>query len=198
MSANPNPRPTFIDSVVAHLSTPADIDAFVAGWRQGGDDRPLHVAIGLTEAEYAQWLIDPDTLIGLCDQAGLQATAARLSAAGCSCDETETTTNCASLRDGYCHKQRDAIAAGLITAYEYGRQAVLRLKWVARDPDADIAFFYGVEYGKIVRNNDQWQAWFKNNAELSYYSIGKDNLGRFPTWPEARAAVQTAFLTKAG
>jgi hypothetical protein len=34
----------------------------VARWHAGGDDRELHVTLGMTRAEYARWVANPSSI----------------------------------------------------------------------------------------------------------------------------------------
>jgi hypothetical protein len=53
---------TFIAQCIRGVCDSEGIDAFIARWHAGGDSRPLHVALGMTRAEYAKWLRDPASL----------------------------------------------------------------------------------------------------------------------------------------
>lgn len=53
----------FLDQVLASAAKPEDIDDFVSAWHASTTDkRPLHSFLGLTEEEYHNWVLAPDTL----------------------------------------------------------------------------------------------------------------------------------------
>jgi hypothetical protein len=54
-------RPSFIDLALGGQARPEEIDDFVDRWHEEPDGE-LHAYLGMTEAEYALWLSDPDSL----------------------------------------------------------------------------------------------------------------------------------------
>lgn len=57
-------QPTFFTQLKTGQATARDIDGFIARWRSGEapPGMALHTFLGLSEAQYAAWLADPDTL----------------------------------------------------------------------------------------------------------------------------------------
>ena len=53
---------TFIAQCLRGERSVDEIDAAVARWHGGDDDRDLHAALGMTRAEYARWVADPSSL----------------------------------------------------------------------------------------------------------------------------------------
>lgn len=51
---------TFIDDVLDHKASPADIDKYVDRWHKDRKTQVgLHVYLGLTHAQYARWVEKP-------------------------------------------------------------------------------------------------------------------------------------------
>jgi hypothetical protein len=53
---------TFIAQCLRGERSVDEIDAAVARWHAGDDERALHAALGMTRAEYARWVADPASL----------------------------------------------------------------------------------------------------------------------------------------
>jgi hypothetical protein len=60
MSGKPLPSP--IGQSLRGERYADEIEAAVARWHTGADQRELHAALGMTRAEYARWVADPATL----------------------------------------------------------------------------------------------------------------------------------------
>ena len=69
---------TFIAKCLRGEEIADGIDAFIARWHSGADTRPLHIALGMTRAEYARWVADPGTLSEILASRALRAPARRV------------------------------------------------------------------------------------------------------------------------
>jgi hypothetical protein len=58
----PLPTPTFLDALLAGTATEPDIYDYVEAWHDGDGKTPIHTFLGMTEAEYARWAVEPSEL----------------------------------------------------------------------------------------------------------------------------------------
>lgn len=63
MSADP--KRTFLELCAAGRAAPAEIDDYVDRWHDEASDQALHEYLGMTREEYAAWVKDASSLVGI-------------------------------------------------------------------------------------------------------------------------------------
>jgi len=64
-SMSADPKRTFLELCAAGRAAPAEIDDYVDRWHDEASDQALHEYLGMTREEYAAWVKDASSLVGI-------------------------------------------------------------------------------------------------------------------------------------